>query len=205
VTIYRHRKSIVRRPIRHNSILECFEILKHHYRHRWASFDSSWARKRTVRWDQQTALRRDDVRNYSRAMLAATGRLIDSRHSVAQPSAVVLSLPTIHITEEYNSIDYDSNVRYVSISSDFIPQTVGPLMFLFCSAAGFVCMCVRLSWLLVGLRTHLKSVHFHLFIHSFIHSFIHLFIHYIALGFWCGSRSISFPFMFITVLTHCHR
>ena len=45
--------------------------------------------------------------------------------------------------------------------------------FLFCSTAGFVCMvCVRLSRLLVGFRSHLKSMHIHSFIHSLAHSFI---------------------------------
>jgi len=35
-------------------------------------------------------------------------------------------------------------------------------MFLFCSMTGFFAWCVRLSWLLVGFWTHLKSMHFHL-------------------------------------------
>ena len=37
-------------------------------------------------------------------------------------------------------------------------------MILLCSTAGFVCLhCVRLSRLLVGFRTHFKSMHFHSF------------------------------------------
>jgi len=42
-------------------------------------------------------------------------------------------------------------------------------MILLCSTTGFViARCVRLSRLLVGFRTHFKSLHFHSFIHSFI-------------------------------------
>ena len=47
-------------------------------------------------------------------------------------------------------------MRYMNISDH--------LMILLCSAAGFVCTvcyCVRLSRLVVGFRTHFKSLHFH--------------------------------------------
>ena len=47
--------------------------------------------------------------------------------------------------------------------------------------------CFVLSRLLVGFRTHFKSLHFHSFIYSFIHSFIHSFILSFFLSFFLSS------------------
>jgi len=47
--------------------------------------------------------------------------------------------------------------------SDWFYWLSDPLMYLFCSTAGCVCMVCRLSGLLVGFRTHFTSMHFHLF------------------------------------------
>ena len=77
--------------------------------------------------------------------------------------------------------------------------------------------CVRLSRVLVGFRTHFKSLHFHSLVHSFIdllihlfideliYSFIHLFIHSFIHSFVHFSFIHAFIYLFIHSYCACRR
>ena len=47
------------------------------------------------------------------------------------------------------------------VKADIFPRTHRPFNVLFCSTVDLFAWCVRLSRLIVGFRTHFKSLHFH--------------------------------------------
>jgi len=55
---------------------------------------------------------------------------------------------------------------FFQLDDGLIPRTHGPFNVYSAERLDLFARCVRLSWLLVGFRTHFKSSHFHSFIHG---------------------------------------
>ena len=58
--------------------------------------------------------------------------------------------------------------RFGAVGTGLIPRTHGPFNVYSAQRLDLFARCVRLSRLLVGFRTHFKSLHFHSFIHSLV-------------------------------------